>query len=251
MTGGVMSHGLRVVALGFVAFASSLFAVGAQAIVGALSGQYQTTHAGSAAYVIPIDLPPGIGVKPSLSLVYDSNAGEGIAGLGWRLEGGGAITRCPATRHQDGFFDPVDFDDNDRFCLDGQRLVAVKGVYGQDGTEYRTEIDTYARIISHGDSYDSGGQRTGPEYFEVRLKSGEIKVFGQDPRSRVRIGNGSVLTWNLSQVRDRFDNRILYDYYNSALDDPGKGWVEVYLRGIEYSATKKEAPLVHVALKHV
>jgi hypothetical protein len=35
----------------------------------------------------------------------------------------------------------VNYDDNDRYCLDGQRLIAISGQNGKSGSEYRTEID--------------------------------------------------------------------------------------------------------------
>jgi hypothetical protein len=76
---------------------------------------------------------------PNLSLVYHSQSGDGLLGIGWSLSGLSAIYRCPATLLQDGFDGGVNYDANDRFCLDGQRLVAVAGAYGAHGTEYRTE----------------------------------------------------------------------------------------------------------------
>jgi hypothetical protein len=45
---------------------------------------------------------------------------------------------------QDGFKCGITLTDNDRYCLDGQRLVAVKEAYGADGSEYRTETESYA-----------------------------------------------------------------------------------------------------------
>jgi hypothetical protein len=43
--------------------------------------------------------------------------------------------RCGTSLTRDGFIDDVDFDENDQFCLDGQRLVAVSGVYGAHGAD--------------------------------------------------------------------------------------------------------------------
>jgi hypothetical protein len=37
-------------------------------------------------------------------------------------------------------------DDNDRYCLDGQRLIAISGQNGKSGSEYRTEIETFSRV---------------------------------------------------------------------------------------------------------
>ena len=43
----------------------------------------------------------------------------------------------------------VNFDANDRFALDGQRLIAINGADGADGTEYRLEFDPTSRISSY------------------------------------------------------------------------------------------------------
>src|SRR5262249_15281756 len=114
----------------------------------ALPGAFKVSPTGAATYSIPIAVPPGTaGMAPTLSLDYSSQAGNGLVGLGWSLAGLPAITRCPRTLRQDGIHGTVNNDTDDRFCLDGQRLVVFNGgVYGGDGTEYRTEIDSYARI---------------------------------------------------------------------------------------------------------
>lgn len=50
--------------------------------------------------------------------------------------------RRPTSLVQDGFIDGVDFDNNDKFCLDGQRLIVTSGGYGAPGFEYRLENET-------------------------------------------------------------------------------------------------------------
>src|SRR5438477_354323 len=78
-----------------------------------------------------------------------------------------------------GFGGGVNYDANDRFCIEGQRLVVVSGTYGANGAEYRTEVESYSRIISHGTA------GTGPAWFEVRAKSGQVMEFGNTTDSRV------------------------------------------------------------------
>lgn len=67
--------------------------------------------------------------------------------------------RCRRSYAKDGDAREIQFldgDFGDRFCLDGQRLVKVGGKvrpsseYGADGTEYRTDVDAQARIVSYG-----------------------------------------------------------------------------------------------------
>ncbi|MBU2709379.1 hypothetical protein KCM76_25535, partial [Zooshikella marina] len=176
--------------------------------VGTIPGAFSIGTDGAANYRIPLELPPGInGLKPDLALEYDSQKGNGLLGIGWRLTGFPAITRCPTTLEQDGFIDGVDFDDNDKYCLNGQRLVAINGDYGANGTEYRTEHNSYKKIISYG----SAG--SGPAYFKVWYKNGEIAEFGNTDDARVEAqGKSDVLHWAINKTEDRFGNAISYGY---------------------------------------
>ena len=119
--------------------------------VGITSGQLSVSLTGGATYQIPFAVPPGInGIVPQLSLAYNSQGRNGIAGYGWNLSGISAITRIPTTKFHDGFIDGVDFDSNDRFALDGQRLILKSGVYGGNGALYETENYSTLKIVSHG-----------------------------------------------------------------------------------------------------
>lgn len=87
---------------------------------------------------------------PKISLQYNSHRGDGLVGMGWSVAGLGAINRCAKTIAQDGVKGRISFTDSDRFCLNGKRLVNVYGNYGANGTEYRTESDSFSRITSYG-----------------------------------------------------------------------------------------------------
>ncbi|MEW6354654.1 MAG: SpvB/TcaC N-terminal domain-containing protein [Pseudomonadota bacterium] len=123
----------------------------AASAVFATPGEFKVDEIGAASYAIPLQVPPGAaGMQPSLTLTYTSHGGNGPLGTGWSLGGLSFIHRCPATITQDGFAGGINFDANDRFCLEGQRLIAVNGAYGAHGTEYRTERESYTRVISYG-----------------------------------------------------------------------------------------------------
>jgi hypothetical protein len=83
---------------------------------------------GAANYTIPITVPPGIaGMQPELSINYNSNTGNGQLGVGFSLGGLSIIHRCSKTIATDGTKGGVNYDSNDRYCLDGQRLIATAG----------------------------------------------------------------------------------------------------------------------------
>jgi hypothetical protein len=112
-----------------------------------LPGAGNVSSTGELQYRIPIDVPAGrAGMQPSLALAYGSRGRNGHVGVGWQLEGLSEINRCAKTFATDGYADGVHLDQRDSFCLDGNKLIAIHGDYGEEGTEYRTENDTFARI---------------------------------------------------------------------------------------------------------
>ncbi len=182
--------------------------------VGAVPGE-ASVQGGAAAYSIPIEVPPGRqGMQPAVRLDYESRAGNGIAGVGWSLVAGSSIYRCPRTVAQDGGTRSVDFSHYDRLCLDGERLVLVSGGYGQVGSEYRTEIDQFARITLLG-----GTTMSRASYFRVETRSGIIQYYGAGAtRDAVYspAGAPAPLAWKLRRSQDRQGNSMHYDYGSSA-----------------------------------
>ena len=146
-------------------------------------------------------------MTPALSLNYNSNVGNGLFGRGWSLAGLSVITRCPQTIAQDGRPGGVNLDDNDRFCLDGKRLIAINGgVYGANLTEYRTEIESFTRVIS----YAASG--TSPDYFMVWTRSGKVIRYGFSADSSLSSADGVALLWCADRVEDRSGNYLTISY---------------------------------------
>jgi hypothetical protein len=187
---------------------------------------------GAATYDIAIAVPPGTaGMVPSLKLSYSSQNGNGILGVGWTLSGLPSVSRCAQTFAQDHVRGAVTFAATDRFCMDGQRLVAINGGgYGADGTEYRTEIDSYSRIISHGRT------GTGPTWFEVHTKSGQSMQFGNTSNSLIlTAANGTARNWALNRVSDTKGNYFTVTYVNN-LSQINNVWTsEAYPCRIDYT----------------
>ena len=180
----------------------------AATVPGAIPGSHQISPGGAFVYTVPIAVPPGVaGIEPKLSLVYNSQGGNGLAGVGWSLAGLSAIARCGQTIVQDGTNRGVQFDTSDRFCLDGQRLVAINGTYGAVGTEYRTESESYTRVVS------IGGAAGNPQYFKAWTKDGHILVYGNTTDSRLETQAGTaVITWAVNKLRDTLGNYMTFTY---------------------------------------
>lgn len=180
----------------------------AEDVAGFIPGEFTVSSGGAAKYNIPIEVPPGTAsMQPNLSLKYNSQAKNGLLGVGWSLAGLSSISRCQATEAQDGFNGGINLDGDDRFCLDGRRLVAINGAVGVDGTEYRTEIDSFAKIVSYGQSGN------GPAYWKVWTKSGRIIEYGNtDDSSLDAQANDSILRWSVNKISDVVGNYLTVTY---------------------------------------
>ena len=174
--------------------------------VGAIPGHFSVGASGAANYSIPIDVLPGVkGMQPNVSLVYSSLAGNGIAGKGWNLSGISSIDRVSKTLYQDGEVSGIDWTDDDALTLDGNRLVIVDDSDYPNSVEYRTEVESYRKIIGY--NYTSQGAGT----FKVWTKDG--KEICYNPVSLgLYDGNTMVSNWCVSEVKDKFSNFISYYY---------------------------------------
>src|SRR5712692_7673627 len=193
--------------------------------VGATPGSFAVNQNGGATYTIPIAVPPGTaGMVPNLTLTYDKQVQNDLLGVGWSVSGLSLIQRCGRTIALDGVKGGVNYDNNDRFCLDGQRLIAIKtltstGVDGANGTEYRTEKETFSKIISYRDDTTFTG--SGPQYFRVTSKSGAVMEYGVTLDARIEAqGKPSVRLWALNKVQDTKGNYFTISYFK---DTTGTG----------------------------
>ncbi|MCV6622749.1 MAG: discoidin domain-containing protein [Cellvibrionaceae bacterium] len=177
-------------------------------IPGASAGSFRVSESGAATYSMPIMAAAGVaGVSPEVSLNYSSQAGNGPVGMGWSIGGLSAISRCRQTLSIDGAARPISWTDSDRYCLDGQRLLLESGTYGADGSQYRTEIDSFALISQLG----SGVNRS----FRVERKDGSVSTYGSVTDAKQVMANGSTMTWYLDEFKDSVGNAIEYHYSNN------------------------------------
>src|SRR5690606_21968615 len=140
--------------------------------VGSITGS-ATVSQGVSNYTIPIQIPAGTNnVVPQLSIVYQSQGSDGLLGNGWRLTGLSLISRNLKSYFHDGFVGPANIDANDRFAIDGARLIATTRIYESNNTTYAKEIEDFSKTISYGVS------GTGPTYFKVETKEGVVLEYG-------------------------------------------------------------------------
>lgn len=209
--------------------------------VGVTEGQLSVSLKGSAQYSIPIAVPPGInGVLPQISLNYDSQGANGLAGYGWSIGGVSTITRIPSTKYHDGINDPVDFDSLDRFAFDGQRLLLKTGTYGANGATYETENFSNHKITSYG--VHPNGANYGPAYFKVQYPDGAIAYFGNSTNSR-SLNQYAITYWeNVQGVRISY----YYNLYNNFLSvrsiKYGSRFTETAINVIDFIYKDRQRP---------
>ena len=177
---------------------------------GSISGS-GSVASGGATYSIALAVPPGTnGITPAVSINYHSMAANGVLGQGWDMAGLSKITRVTRNMYFDNETNPVIMTNSDRFVLDGARLIAKAGNYGEPNTTYGTESENFATLIS------KSTQGNGPQWFEVTTKDGVKMEYGNTPDSRLTGQFATVLTWALSRVLYPDGNYITFKYNTNA-----------------------------------
>jgi hypothetical protein len=121
-----------------------------------------SVRAGIASVSVPIAVPPGTaGLAPTLSFEYSGSGGGSFMGQGWSISGFGSITRCPMINATDKRVQAPLTDDAEAFCLNGQRLIQIEGSagvppLGAAQVQFRTELESFARIVAYRVPYPLG-----------------------------------------------------------------------------------------------
>ena len=177
---------------------------------------------GTASLTVPVATSPGrAGFGPSLSLTYDSGAGNGPFGLGWKVS-------LPAiTRKTDkGLPRYSDDPDQDTFILSGaEDLVPVRAERDRawvqaperrslDGRHY--EVQRYRpRVESLFARIERWRDLSSGETHWRSISSGNVTtVYGATPGSRVAdpADPSRVFSWLICETYDDVGNAALYDY---------------------------------------
>jgi RHS repeat-associated protein len=172
------------------------------------SGAYRTA--------VPIEVPLFHGLEPSLSLVYNSNAGNDWIGVGWNLAGYSIIRRASPGKGVPRY------DNSDVFLLDGLELIPCTSEikspsckYPAPGNyvPYTTKIESFQRI-----AYNVPGK------WYIWTKTGTKLTYTANIFS--------VGSWRLSKVEDTLGNSVAYE---SWYDSNGQPSGHYYLDTIKYN----------------
>ncbi|MCL2435396.1 MAG: FG-GAP-like repeat-containing protein [Lentimicrobiaceae bacterium] len=179
--------------------------------VGAIPGAIDVSPMGAATYTIPIEVVPGtMGMQPNLSIVYNSFSGMGLLGMKWNLAGLSAITRCGQTPYYDNNITAIQFNCNDRFAIDGERLLRLnRGDYCAVDGEYATEMENFTRIVSYL------GTHGNPGYFLAYTDNGTIIEYGNSSNSKQTMEANKTLSWYINKITDANGNYMTFNYSNS------------------------------------
>lgn len=161
------------------------------------SGQFQTE--------LPLSVPGYRGLEPRLKLVYGSNGGNGLLGVGWDLSGTSFIQRGRPRGSVPRY------DATDVYFLDGQELIANTALGGTHATKYQS----YQRIRFNSTN----------NTWTVWQKDGRRLTY--EPSYQTPRG---VYRWALSRVEDTLGNAVTYHYWTDG--------AEVYLSAIRYNGAE-------------
>ncbi|WP_257385551.1 RHS repeat-associated core domain-containing protein [Tahibacter caeni] len=187
--------------------------------VGALAANFKVNEGGAATYSVPLYAPRGRGgLTPEVSLAYTSTSGEGLLGTGFTLNAASSIQKCRSSREAgDG---DVTSSSLDQLCLDGQRLLILKGTHLTAGAEYRTELESFQRIVLTATptipAATFGLSQPVPTFaFTVYGKDGSVRRFGDAAGTVVApigFGRAAAITWLQTESKDVSGNALTYSY---------------------------------------
>lgn len=169
--------------------------------VGAIPFQEGMTPSGARTYQIPISTAAGIKMSPSISICYNSQAGDGWVGYGWDIQGISSITLISKNTYYHGTPKGANTSDTDAvFALDGVALV--------QNTQSAT-MSSYPLITASGNILVAP-QKNSFGYvskFKVLYPNGVTAEFGSGFNT-----NYSMPSYPITQMSDLEGNKITFVY---------------------------------------
>lgn len=155
------------------------------------------TPTGAVTYAVPVMTDPVSKYAPGISLLYNSQSGNGIAGYGWHISGLSSITLIPKNRYYHGRNKAADVNGSDHsYALDGVPLVE-SDEYADGTTSYPLKtVSGHVRV-----------KRTASG-FEALYPDGSKAVFGEGPAT----GGNTRLVYPVVRKEDILGNEITFGY---------------------------------------
>ncbi len=165
--------------------------------VGQIPYQEDVTPYGGRMYNVPVMITPLAKFSPQISLQYNSQAGNGLAGYGWNIGGLSSITIANKNLYYNGKVAPANINDlNAVYSLDGLPLVR-----NDDATsEYFLETAKGHIIVKENMSGDF------IKYFTVLYPDGSKATYGMTSNTSAKA------VYPITLWEDKFGNQIIYDY---------------------------------------
>ena len=173
--------------------------------------QASVNEYGAAIITVPLDMPDvGAGMKPNLSLMYNSTEAERMFGNDWQLSGLSEIRRTAKSIYYDNIMLPVDkhqeLDGNEAFNLDGRRLIVEQNNF-PSSVSYRSETGNIkAKAFFRASEDNASGYVY--SHFKVYYPNGKTAVFGFEEAEK----NKDALHFPISRLTDLLMNTIHYEY---------------------------------------
>ena len=176
--------------------------------VGTPEGSFAVSSMGGATYGISIEAPKGLpGIQPQIGIKYNSQAGNGLVGLGCNLSGFSVITRGTRSIWYDDIASSTTYGRDDAFYLDGQRLIEQENIAGRDSVVYCTENNPYTRVVLFGrNAYTQNSM-----WFQVTTPDGTKSRY-ETKQTYTKNSTIKVNAWYLSSVTNAVGNNVSYLY---------------------------------------
>lgn len=156
-------------------------------LIPAVKSEMNVNSSGALTYTIPIESLKGINnFQPNIALAYNSQSSNGSAGWGWNLVGISVISRGGKDKETDGFTVGPQFDNNDPYYLDGQRLLK------KTDTDYVLKTFSKVKITKTSGAYS----------FLVQYTDGKIAWYKE-----LSPGQHYIV-----RMADAFNNEVHYTY---------------------------------------
>ena len=156
-------------------------------VIPTINGELNINEQGALTYTIPIEVYKGVNdFQPNIALAYNSQSGNGQAGIGWNIIGLSSITTGGKIKKIDGINQGIQYDDTDPYYLDGQRLIRI-------GNTDNFETEQYSQIkITKSDE----------NTFKIQYTDGKIAIYKLKALGQYLI----------TQIQDANNNKIFYNY---------------------------------------